>query len=122
MPKRKLSDLETTPQPNPNPKSKSKSSIQATRLTQLFDQGVHNLSRALKTARGFERQKLGKREQRAKKEKDEKLLGRIGEEIGALKVCLFFFSFRSGFSYCLVLCCIIYHQGIQANGIVNDRA
>ena len=71
---------------------KSKSSIQATRLTQLFDQGVHNLSRALKTARGFERQKLGKREQRAKKEKDEKLLGRTGEEIGALKVCLFFFS------------------------------
>lgn len=93
MAKRKLSDLETTPQPNPNPKSKStsKPSIQATRLTQLFDQGVHNLSRALKTARGFERQKLGKREQRAKKEKDEKLLGRTGEEIGALKVCLFFF-------------------------------
>ncbi|RJE17351.1 Cellular morphogenesis protein, partial [Aspergillus sclerotialis] len=28
---------------------------------------------------------LGKREQRAKKEKDEKLLERIGEEIGALK-------------------------------------
>ena len=85
MPKRKLSDLESTPQTNST--SKSKPSIQVTRLNQLFDQGVQSLSRALKTARGFERQKLGKREQKAKKEKDEKLLERIGEEIGTLKVC-----------------------------------
>lgn len=91
MPKRKLSDFESTPQTNSS--NRTRPSIQVTRLNQLFDQGVQSLSRALKTARGFERQKLGKREQKAKKEKDAKLLERIGEEIGALKVCFLSYSF-----------------------------
>lgn len=81
MPKRKLSDLDS-------PTSTKQFSIQATRLTQIFDQGAHQLSRALKTARGFERQKLSKREQKAKKEKNDAGLERIREEIAALKVSL----------------------------------
>lgn len=81
MPKRKLSDLET-----PQPTKHSKPSIQTTRLTQLFDQGVHTLSRALKTARGFERQKLGKREQKTKAEKNEAALEKVRGEIAVLKV------------------------------------
>lgn len=75
MPKRKLSDL-----------TNSSRTSQAERLAQTFGQGVQTLSRALKTARGFERQKLGRREQKAKTEKDNDMLARVGEEIGALKV------------------------------------
>jgi hypothetical protein len=80
MPKRKLSEL--TPQP--------REASRATRLAETFDQGVQTLSRALRTARGFERQKLGRREQKAKSEKNHDLLDRIGEEIRALKVGVFF--------------------------------
>lgn len=77
MPKRKLSNLDGT---KPLP------SMQTTRLTQLFTQGVQTLSRALKTARGFERQKLGRREKTARAGGDEKTLNRLGEETGVLKV------------------------------------
>ncbi|RMJ27179.1 Cellular morphogenesis protein [Aspergillus sp. HF37] len=75
MPKRKFSDF--TPQP--------REATQATRLAETFDHGVQTLSRALRTARGFERQKLGRREQKAKSEKNHDLLDRVGEEIRALK-------------------------------------
>lgn len=77
MPKRKLSDLTNTPRTS-----------DSVRLAQTFDQGVHTLSRALRTARGFERQKLGRREQKAKTEKNDDMLARVGEEIAALKVWL----------------------------------
>lgn len=83
MPKRKLSEL--TPQP--------REASRATRLAENFDQGVQTLSRALRTARGFERQKLGRREQKAKSEKNHNLLDRVGEEIRALKVGVFFFAY-----------------------------
>ena len=44
------------------------------------------LQRALKVAKGFERQKLGRRQKTATKEKDEATLKRLGAEIEALKV------------------------------------
>lgn len=47
------------------------------------------LSKALKVARGFERQKLGRREKTAQKEEGEKkegTLSRIAEEIQVVKV------------------------------------
>jgi hypothetical protein len=44
------------------------------------------LNRALKTARGFERQKLGKRIKLATKEQDEAEAGRLQKELDALKV------------------------------------
>lgn len=85
MPKRKLSNFgDNTDKPLP--------SMQTTRLTQLFTQGVQTLSRALKTARGFERQKLGRREKTARAGGDEKTVGRLGEETGVLKVITFAYS------------------------------
>jgi hypothetical protein len=103
MPKRKLSEL--TQQPREAP--------QATRLAETFDQGVQTLSRALRTARGFERQKLGRREQKAKSEKNHDLLDRIGEEIRALKVGVFFFFF-----FCLHLLRSTYGTVFSAGSVV----
>ncbi|KAE8144833.1 Bud-site selection protein [Aspergillus avenaceus] len=77
MPKRKLSDVD-----GPGPKRQS---MQAIRLGNKFEQGVTQLSRAIKTARGFERQKLGRREKTAKAQGDSEALARLGEEITFLK-------------------------------------
>jgi hypothetical protein len=44
------------------------------------------LNRALKTAKGFERQKLGKRIKLATKEQDEAEAGRLQKELELLKV------------------------------------
>lgn len=81
MPKRKLSDLNS-------PGAGTAQTAKASLLTQTFEQGVHNISRALRTARGFERQKLGRREQKARSEGNCEVLERVGGEIAALKVCL----------------------------------
>lgn len=64
-----------------------KMSIHGTRLTQMFENGVLMIMRGLKTSRGFERQKLSRREKTAKQQKDEKALARLKEEIETLKVC-----------------------------------
>lgn len=101
MPKRKLSEL--TPQP--------REASGAARLAETFDQGVQTLSRALRTARGFERQKLGRREQKAKSEKNHDLLDRVGEEIRALKVGVFFF-------FCLHLLRSTYGTAFSAGSVV----
>ncbi|KAL4984017.1 Bud-site selection protein [Aspergillus falconensis] len=72
MPKRKLSDLTdmndtTHPQkPKLSEKEYQHLKLQTARLKQKFEFGVTSLSRALKTARGFERQKLGRRQKVAK--------------------------------------------------------
>lgn len=79
MPKRKLSDRDSAPG----------HSLQTIRLSQKFDQGVQLLTRALKTARGFERQKLGRREKTAKSQGGDETLKRLAEEVQVLKVCLF---------------------------------
>ncbi|KAJ5776325.1 uncharacterized protein N7511_001336 [Penicillium nucicola] len=81
MPKRKLAELNGPPRSSDT----RKMSIHGTRLTQMFENGVQLLIRALKTSRGFERQKLSRREKTAKSQKDMKTLARLAEEIEALK-------------------------------------
>ncbi|GIK07053.1 hypothetical protein Aspvir_002706 [Aspergillus viridinutans] len=81
MPKRKFSDL--------NDRSSGPSDIKLARLTAKFENGVTALSRALKTARAFERQKLGRREKTAKSENKPEALARIEEEIRVIKALNF---------------------------------
>ncbi|KAH1781779.1 hypothetical protein KXW75_004134 [Aspergillus fumigatus] len=77
MPKRKFSDL--------NDRPSGAVDIKLARLTAKFENGVTALSRALKTARAFERQKLGRREKTAKSENKPEALARIEEEIRVIK-------------------------------------
>ncbi|KXG48138.1 Bud-site selection protein, BUD22 [Penicillium griseofulvum] len=85
MPKRKLDEV-SGPAPAPRPSSDTrKMSIHGTRLTQMFENGVLMIMRGLKTSRGFERQKLSRREKTAKAQKDDKALERLKEEIETLK-------------------------------------
>ncbi|KAL3465986.1 BUD22-domain-containing protein [Aspergillus heterothallicus] len=63
MSKRKLSEFADATTPNRPP---NQLKLQKTRLKQKFEFGVTTLSGALKTARGFERQKLGRRQKTAK--------------------------------------------------------
>lgn len=79
MPKRKLTEL-TSPDDR-------KLSMKAIRLTHKFELGVQQISKALKTARGFERQKLSRREKTAHAEGNSATLSRLAEEVEALKVC-----------------------------------
>jgi hypothetical protein len=83
MPKRKLSELN-----GPSRLDTRKLTIKAVRLTTKFEQGVQILAKALKTARGFERQKLSRREKTAKTEGNRPTLVRLAEEVDALKVIL----------------------------------
>ncbi|KAA8644487.1 hypothetical protein EYZ11_003036 [Aspergillus tanneri] len=78
MLKRKFSDRKYTA-------TEPTDSLQTIRLKQKFDQGVLLLSRALKTARGFERQKLGRREKTAKSQGQDETLKRLEEEVQVLK-------------------------------------
>lgn len=80
MPKRKFSEL------NDRASASGPSDIKLARLTAKFENGVTALSRALKTARAFERQKLGRREKTAKSENKPEALARIEEEIKVIKV------------------------------------
>lgn len=85
MGKRNFADFSESPY-TPHDRSQS---LQVTRLFQKFEYGVMTLSKALKVARGFERQKLGRREKTAQKEEGEKkegTLSRIAEEIQVVKV------------------------------------
>lgn len=82
MPKRKLSELNGPARPDGR-----KLSMKAIRLTHKFEQGVQVISKGLKTARGFERQKLSRREKTAKSQNDSATLSRLAEEVDALKVC-----------------------------------
>ncbi|KAL4899801.1 Bud-site selection protein [Aspergillus multicolor] len=74
MPKRKLSEVtsDTTREtlssqrPKLTEEEYQHLKLQTTRLKQKFEFGVTSLSRALKAARGFERQKLGRRQKTAK--------------------------------------------------------
>ncbi|PYH93066.1 Bud-site selection protein [Aspergillus ellipticus CBS 707.79] len=83
MPKRKLSEHQDS---NGKANDDGISWIQLTRLTQKFQYGVEALSKGLKVARGFERQKLGRREKTAKSDEAKGgTLGRLAEEIEVLK-------------------------------------
>lgn len=84
MPKRKLSELSDTARAEPSHQNR-KLHIQTERLTEKFNHGGFTLFRALKTARGFERQKLGRRQKTAQAQGDNQALERIEKEIAALK-------------------------------------
>ncbi|PYH44157.1 BUD22 family protein [Aspergillus saccharolyticus JOP 1030-1] len=92
MPKRKLSALtpgsDSDLEPTTNKKDKSDSRslhIQTVRLKQKFSQGVESLSKALKLARGFERQKWKRREKKVKTEGKPGDVERLAEELKILR-------------------------------------
>lgn len=60
--------------------------LQRERLDAILEQAKKTLSRALKVARGFERQKLGRRQKVAKEQKDNAVTVRLAAEVTALKV------------------------------------
>lgn len=80
MSKRKHSELED------ETREKRANVVKTTRLLHKFEHGTQLLSRGLKTARGFERQKLGRRQKTAKKDGDAKALERLNVEVQKLKV------------------------------------
>lgn len=84
MPKRKRGEAADS---NSEPNAKSRRSRpQTARLEQTIENGCQMLHRALKTARGFERQKLGRRQKTARGNKDEGEQHRLDAEVKALKV------------------------------------
>lgn len=89
MPKRKHSDLEPNPNAHSSSSSGAKQTRTAQRLSSKFDNDVQSLTRALKVARGFEKQKMGRRGKKARsEEKKQGSVGRIEEEGRILKVPL----------------------------------
>ena len=91
MPKRKHADLEEDSPSGLSHREDRKGDLQATRLRHKFERGSQLLCRALKTARGFERQKLGRRQKVAKQNDDQQALDRLEAEVQALKVGLGYF-------------------------------
>lgn len=81
MPKRKLSEFN-----GPASSDTRKLSMKAARLTFKFEQSVQIIIKGMKTARGFERQKLSRREKAARKPYDSVTLAKLSEEVEALKV------------------------------------
>lgn len=81
MPKRKRDALESTQKPLP--------SVRQLRAAEKVHRGQTVLSRAFKTAKGFERQKLTRRQKTARTSNNEKDIQRIDAEIEAIKVCIF---------------------------------
>ena len=63
-----------------------KSLTRQQRVHDVLSNGKANIFRALKVARGFERQKLGRRQKTAKQKKAGISLKRLQEEVDALKV------------------------------------
>jgi hypothetical protein len=86
MPKRKHIDFEEDSLSGLEHREDRKGNLQATRLRHKFERDSQLLCRALKTARGFERQKLGRRQKEAKQHDDAQVLQRLEAEVQALKV------------------------------------
>ena len=78
MPKRKRENDTETEDVRPG--------AQQQRVQYKLKQSTVKLGHAFKVAKGFERQKLGRRRQTAVAEKEDKTVQRIDAEIGALKV------------------------------------
>ena len=57
-----------------------------TQLDEVLEQGKKSLYKALKLARGFERQKLGRRQKSAQEKNEETVLPRLVAEVKTLKV------------------------------------
>jgi len=87
MPKRKHEEI-SWGGPTPNVLLDRALRLQRQKLEGLLEQGKKSLFRALKVARGFERQKLGRRQKAAKAEKAEADIARLDSEVAALKVGL----------------------------------
>ena len=60
--------------------------LQQERFDAILEQAKKALARALKVARGFERQKLGRRQKVAKERKEDAETVRLAAEVTALKV------------------------------------
>lgn len=88
MPKRKLSEL-IEDDAVPSGSLEKKSRLQRQQIDGSLDQSKKALFRALKIARGFERQKLGRRQKTAKAESNDADIVRLDAEVAALKVHLF---------------------------------
>ena len=67
------------------PQESLKALAQRERIHGLLENGKTTIFRALKVARGFERQKLGRRQKNAAKEKKDEEFNRIKDEVEALK-------------------------------------
>ena len=67
--------------------SDKKLRLQQRQVEHLLEEGKKALFKSLKVARGFERQKLGRRQKTAKVDKAEDDLVRLNAEVAALKVC-----------------------------------
>jgi len=61
-------------------------SAQQQRVQHKLQQGTVKLGHAFKVAKGFERQKLGRRRKNATAQREQKIVQRIDAEIDALKV------------------------------------
>ena len=61
-------------------------SVKQRRVAHKLSQSASKIGHAFKVARGFERQKLGRRRKNAVAKADQKDVDRIDSEIGALKV------------------------------------
>ena len=87
MPKRKLEEFSGADSIQHAVPSR-KSHTQRQQLEFLLEQGKKALFRSLKVARGFERQKLGRRQKTAKAEGNDGDSTRLNGEVAALKVCV----------------------------------
>lgn len=88
MSKRKLSEYAEAADTGHSPSDAHlhKHARRAGRLQQTLEGSTKTLSGALKTGRGFERQKLGRRQKTARQNGDQGQLTRLEEEVAALKV------------------------------------
>ena len=85
MPKRKASESEGGDRSPESPSKRHKSSKQRS-LEGVLDNGKKALYRALQVSRGFERQKLGRRQKTAKEQHATADTARLASEVTALKV------------------------------------
>ncbi|SLM33803.1 Bud-site selection protein, BUD22 [Lasallia pustulata] len=84
MPKRKRFEISTAVDPVDESLDRSVRS-QRQQLETFIEYGKKNLFRSLKVARGFERQKLGRRQKTAKEKHDDAEIARLEAEVAALK-------------------------------------
>lgn len=85
MPKRKRFETGTVEGQSDESLARSVRS-QRQQLDTFIEYGKKNLFRSLKVARGFERQKLGRRQKIAKENHDDAETARLEAEVAALKV------------------------------------
>ncbi len=86
MPKRKFEEYKRA-EGKPTGASDGALRLQRERLDAILEQAKKTLSRALKVARGFERQKLGRRQKVANEQDEDAETKRLAAEVTALKVC-----------------------------------